>query len=244
MQYLSQRLATKPAKAGEQAPLSGTLAASQRERMLDAAEALIGERGCSGASIEAIVKAAGVSSVTFYEHFEDKEACFVAAFDRAVVETGAALRIAMQEQVGEGEEGAAGTWREQVAGTLRALLVAVAAEPARARLCLVEAQTAGPALRARYEATADAVAVQLRRGRVLDTAPRGLPDTVEEAAVGGIGWLLRQRVESGQTNGIEELLPKLIEIAISPYVDGHQAGLVAAGAGAHSGAAETGSSDG
>jgi AcrR family transcriptional regulator len=219
MQYLSQRLATKPARSGGGIPPSGTLAADQRERILDAAEHLIGERGCSGASIEAIVKAAGVSSVTFYEHFEDKEACFVAAFDRAVVETGAALRVAMQEQAEEGEENGAGPWLEQVGNALGVLLAAVAAEPARARLCLVEAQTAGSALRTRYEATLDAVAVQLRHGRVFDTASRDLPDTVEEAAVGGIAWLLRQRVELGQTDGIEELLPKLTEIAVSPYLN-------------------------
>lgn len=212
MQYLSQRLASKPAKARGEAPPSGTLAAGQRERILDAAEQLIGERGCAGASIEAIVKAARVSSVTFYEHFEDKEACFVATFDRAVVETGAALYAA---RVG-GE-----VWTEQVSGVLRALLATIAARPARARLCLLEAQTSGPTLRARYEATVDAVATQLRQGRLLDTAPRGLPDTVEEAAVGGLAWLLRQRVERGRIDGIEELLPKLTEIVVSPYVGSH-----------------------
>jgi AcrR family transcriptional regulator len=209
MQYLSQRLASKPAKARGEAPPSGTLAADQRQRILDAVESLIGERGCGGTSIEAIVKAAGVSSVTFYEHFGDKEACFLAAFDRAVVETGASLRDAAEP---------AGSWPDRIRATLQALLTAVEAEPARARLCLVEAQAAGPALRARYEATLDALAVELHRGRLLETAPRGLPETVEEAAVGGIAWLLRQRVELGRTDRIGELLPKLTETALSPYL--------------------------
>jgi AcrR family transcriptional regulator len=208
MQYLSQRLATKPARTRGGAPPGDPFAARQRERILDAAEVLIGERGCAGTSIEAIVKAAGVSSVTFYEHFEDKEACFVAAFDRAVLETSAELH-----EAGVGE----GAWREQVGAALGALLAAVAARPERARLCLVEAQTGGPALSARFEATLDAAAAQLRRGRLLDTAPRDLPDTVEEAAVGSIAWLLRQRLEQGQADGIDELLPKLTEIALSPY---------------------------
>jgi len=210
MQYLSQRLASKPAGTGEGDPPAGTVAAQQRERLLDAAEGLIGERGCAGPSIEAIVKAARVSSVTFYEHFADKEACFVAAFDRAVVETGAVLHDAAR---GEGE------WSARVRAALRALLETVAAQPARARLCLVDAQTGGPALCARYETALDAAAVRLRRGRLLDSAPRGLPETVEEAAVGGIAWLLRQRVEAGRTDGIGELLPKLAEIALSPYME-------------------------
>lgn len=208
MEYLSQRLASKPAAARERGVASGPLAAQQRDRILDATEQLIGERGCSGVSVEAIVKAAHVSSVTFYEHFEDKEACFVAAFDRAVVETGAILHLAA---------GGEKDWRERVRTALRTLLAAVEARPARARLCLLEAQAGGPALRSRYEATLDAAAGPLRRGRQLETAPRGLPDTVEEAAVGGIAWLIRQRVELGETDGIEALLPELSEIAISPY---------------------------
>jgi AcrR family transcriptional regulator len=211
MQYLSQRLASTPARTREGAPRSDGLAADQRARILDAAERLVNERGCSGASIEAIVKAAGVSSVTFYEHFADKEACFVAAFDRAVVETATVVREAA---LGSGSDG----WPEQVRAALEALLAAVADRPAGARLCLVEAQVAGPDLRSRYEATLDATAAHLRRGRLLESAPRSLPDTVEEAAAGGIAWLLRQRVELGRIAGIAELLPELVEIALSPYL--------------------------
>ena len=209
MQYLSQRLASRPAPRREKGSIPGPLAAQQRERILDAAERLVGERGCSGTSIEAIVKAAHVSSVTFYEHFEDKEACFVAAFDRAVVETGAILREAA---AGEGE------WPDRVRAALAALVATVEAEPARARLCLLEAQIGGPALRDRSEATLDAAAGQLRRGRLLESAPRDLPETVEEAAAGGIAWLLRQRVEVGAAGGIDAMLPELTEIALSPFI--------------------------
>jgi len=214
MQYLSQRLASKPAKAPGADPPSGSLSADQRRRILDATEQLIGEHGCGGTSIEAIVKGAGVSSVTFYEHFEDKEACFVAAFDRAVVETGTTLNAA-----GEGEE----AWGDRVRAVLGALLATIAAEPDRSRLCLVEGQTGGPLLSARYDATLEAAASRLRQGRLLDTAPRELPETVEEAAVGGIAWLLRQRVERGEAETVEALLPKLVEIALSPYLGAAEA---------------------
>jgi AcrR family transcriptional regulator len=208
MQYLSQRLASKPASARGGAPPSGPLAARQHERILDAAESLIGVHGCSGTSIEAIVKAAGVSSVTFYEHFPDKESCFVAAFDRAVLETAAILREASMGET---------RWPSQVRAVMRALLATIAAQPPRARLCLLEAQTGGAPLRARYDATLDAAVAQLRQGRRLESAPRDLPDTVEEAAVGGIAWLLRQRLETGRTDEIEALFPKLTEIALSAY---------------------------
>ena len=73
MQYLSQRLAAEPVRTRDEERPRGTLAGDQRQRLLDATEALIAEKGATGTTIEAIVKAAGISTVTFYEHFRDKD---------------------------------------------------------------------------------------------------------------------------------------------------------------------------
>jgi AcrR family transcriptional regulator len=208
MQYLSQRLASKPAPKRGGDPPREALPAPQRERILDAAERLIAERGCSGSSIEAIVKAAGVSSVTFYEFFADKEACFVAAFDRAVEAAAAEIQSATQEL----------SWSEQIATGLRTLLAMVAAEPAPARLCLIEAQTGGPALSAHFEAALDRVAAKLREGRSLDTAPATLPATLEEATAGSLAWMLREQLERDGGEGVEALYPQLVDIALAPYL--------------------------
>lgn len=215
MQYLSQRLASKPATKRDGEPPRGSLAAQQRARLLDATEGLIAEQGCAGTSIEAIVKAAGVSSITFYEHFDGKEECFVAAFDRGVEETTRELARAAAGEAPGGEER---SWPERFCSGLRALLATVAANRARARLCLVEAQAGGPALRARYEAVLDRVAAKLREGRELDTAPAGLPRTLEEATAGGLAWLLRERLERGEGDRVEDLYPKLVGIALAPYL--------------------------
>jgi AcrR family transcriptional regulator len=209
MQYLSQRLASKPAPKRGRERDPAALPAPQRERILDASEQLIATRGCAGTPIEAIVKAAGVSSVTFYEFFDGKEECFVAAFDRAVA-------------WGEGELARAGpdelTWPEQIATGLRALIAAIVAGPERAHLCLVEAQTGGPELSARFEVALDRVAEKLREGRGLKTAPPDLPDTHEEATAGALAWLLRERLETGDAEGLEALYPELIDIALAPYL--------------------------
>jgi AcrR family transcriptional regulator len=219
MQYLSQRLAVESTRTREDHRPRGVLAGAQRERILAAAERLIAEKGCSKTTIEAIVKVAGVSSVTFYEHFEDKEACFVAAFDRAVEETRAELR----EAIGEALD-----WPDQIRAGLRALLEAIDADPARARMCLVEAQRGGPQLHTRYEATLDSAAAELSAGRALDSAPAGLSEALEEATAGGLAWLLRERLELGGGGSLEELLPRMIEIALSPYLGDGEARLTAA----------------
>lgn len=192
MQYLSQRLAREPAKKPEERGPDGPLAASQRERLLDAAARLIDELGCVGTSIEAIVKQARVSSVTFYEHFRDKEACFVATFDRAVRELREAVRSELRSGDGAPE-------------ALAALLAAIDADPQRARLCFVEAQRGGPLLRARHDAELEAVAVELS-------------DPLAPAIVGAVAWLIDERLERGGGGGTRDLLPRLTAIVLDPFV--------------------------
>lgn len=214
MQYLSQRLAEKPAPGRGSDAGGGVASAPQRERILDAVERLAAERGLAATSIEAIVEAAGVSSVTFYEFFADKEECFVAAFDRAVAAAAEELALAA-----EGDPAAGGlTWSEAFATGLRALTRLVAARPERARLVLVEAQTGGPQLARRFELVLDRVAAKLREGRGLETAPADLPATHEEATAGALAWLLRERIETGDAEGLEKLYPELVDIALAPYL--------------------------
>jgi AcrR family transcriptional regulator len=210
MQYLSQRLASRPSPGRGEGAAGDAPPTPQRERILDAAERLIAERGCAGTSIEALVKEAGVSSVTFYEFFAGKEECFVAAFDRAVdAGEGELARVATAEEF---------SWPEQIATGLRALSALIATEPERARLCLIEAQTGGPQLSVHFEAALDRVAAKLREGRALATAPPDLPATHEEATAGALAWLLRERLETGDVEGLEALYPQLVDVALAPYL--------------------------
>ena len=86
-----------------------------------------------------------------------------------------------------------------------ALLEAIDAEPARARLCFVEAQKGGPRMRARYEEALDAVAAELS-------------DSLGQAIAGGLAWLLRERLELGGGEGVQGLLPRMTEIVLDPYL--------------------------
>lgn len=213
MQYLSQRLASKPSPRRGGGHSHDALPAPQRERILDAVERLVAEHGFAGTSIEAIVKEAGVSSVTFYEFFEGKEECFLAAFDRAV-DTGAEELVrAISGDPASGEL----SWPEQIATGLRTVTALVVAEPARARLCLVEAQTGGAELSARFDLALDRVAAKLRDGRALETSPPDLPVTHEEATAGALAWLLRERLDRGGGD-VEALYPQLVDIALAPYL--------------------------
>ncbi len=71
---------------------------SQRtlERLLDAAEALIEERGVDGITISAVVKKAGSSVGAFYARFGDKESLLRCVFERFYEQAGATADAALE----------------------------------------------------------------------------------------------------------------------------------------------------
>jgi len=196
------------------------VASQQRERLLAATVQMVAKRGYSGTSIDHIVKSARVGYVAFYDLFDGKEDCFLAAFDRIVEETREALMAAAASE----EE-----WPLKVCAALRALLDLVVADPGRARVGLVEVQAAGREAFAHYERAIESAVPMLREGRKLKREANGFSDTLEEAILGGIAWILHQRLVQGDLGQIEGLLTEMIEIAVAPYLGEAEARALAAG---------------
>ena len=73
------------------------VAASQRTRLLEAVGRAVADRGYAAATIDDIVRDAGVSKKTFYEHFSDKLDCFLAAYEAASDELLEHMRAAQEE---------------------------------------------------------------------------------------------------------------------------------------------------
>ena len=63
----------------------------------------------------------------------------------------------------------------------------------------------------------------LRIGR--EDSPHGddLPETLEETIIGGIFWVIYQRIVLGETEQIEALLPDLVDFALTPYIGAESA---------------------
>jgi AcrR family transcriptional regulator len=194
------------------------VAAHQRERLFAATVDLVAKRGYRNTSIDQIVKAARVGYVAFYELFEGKEDCFLAAFDRIIAEATGALAEAVA-----GVEG----WPQQIAAALACLLDMIVADPKRARIALVEAQGASPRAYSHYEEVIDRAAPKLREGRELSRTSAQLSATLEEATLGGIVWIVHQRLLRGPIEAPDSLLREAIQIALSPYIGDGEARRVA-----------------
>lgn len=223
---LSERLSTLP--PGRHLVPPDFVAQNQRERMLLATAELVAERGYQKTTIELIAKTARVALSTFYEQFSSKEECFLAAFD----ETVASAAEVFEELIDPEQD-----WADQIASGLEIFLEMVVKEPARARLCIVEAQAAGGASMARYQAMLEQVAPKLREGRTHNPRASRLPDGLEVAIVGGLAWLVHQRLLAGRVDDIKGLLPEMLQVTLTPYVGEVEAGRAADAAQARAAAA-------
>ena len=116
---------------------------------------------------------------------------------------------------------AAGTfesWPQQVRAGLTAFLDYVAAEPALARTCMVEALSAGPAAVKYHEESQQVFVSLLRLGRSVSSNGSELPEALEEAVVGGVFWIVYQRLTGDTEEAVTALLPELVEFALVPYL--------------------------
>jgi AcrR family transcriptional regulator len=148
----------------------------------------VSERGAANVSVGHVVGRSGVSRRTFYEIFDDREDCFLAAFDEALQHTEAMVVPAY---------GTGGAWQTRVRAGLTALLGFLDSDRAAARLLIVESLAAGPgALERRRQVIAQLVSV-LDLGRTEGSAKLDPPALTAEAIVGGLLSVLHGRLVGG-----------------------------------------------
>ena len=177
------------------------VAASQRARLLEAVGRVVAEKGYAAATIEDVVRDAGVSKKTFYEHFSDKLDCFLAAYEAASDELLAHVRAA--------QEGADGEWLVRTRAGIHAYLRWLAAEPALARVFLIEIAAAGPAALELRERMRDRYANRMRELQ----SPNTVPDEIFHAVVAGADDLVVRRLREG--GDLLELEPALVYLQVS-----------------------------
>ncbi|MGA7703952.1 MAG: TetR/AcrR family transcriptional regulator [Solirubrobacteraceae bacterium] len=195
----------------------------QRARMLTAMLQEVSERGAAKVNVGHVVARSGVSRRTFYEIFDDREDCFLAAFDEALQHAAAVVVPAY---------GTGGAWLARVRASVTALLGFLDRDRAAARLLVVESLAAGPeALRRRQEVISRLVAV-VDRGRSDAKAKLDPPALTAEAIVGGLLSVLHGRLatsheretrtKDGRLDTVEssllELAGPLMGMIVLPYL--------------------------
>lgn len=190
------------------------VAQNQRERLLTALAEGLYERGYERTTVAAIGKRAAVSKSDFYKHFESKEACFVAAYDDVVERIRERLLAGCAQRA---------SWAGGVLDALASLLDFLAAEPARARLVLVEGLRAGKGIYDRFQEALHSFVPYLRDGAPAPPEGPRPPAATDEAVVGGIASLLSRRVLAEEMEQLRDFLPEIGEFALTPYLGAAEA---------------------
>jgi AcrR family transcriptional regulator len=197
---------------GRYAAPRAVVAESQRERLLVAMADATATKGYANVAVADVIERAGVSRRSFYEHFANKEECFLAAYDAGVE--------ALLAAIGEAEAGAGGLLEGARAGT-EVYLQLLADNPAFARTFLIEVLGAGPAALERRDAVhqrfadrlADAhaaIAEQLGASARLPTpAPY-----IFRAAVGAIHELVIDRLLKQGAEALPGLVDAILEVEL------------------------------
>jgi AcrR family transcriptional regulator len=123
---------------GQAAVAGGLVTASARGRLLEAIAQAVATKGYTATTVGDVVSRAGMSRKTFYDHFSDKEDCFLAACTY-VADT-------LHDACGHALD-AAPTPRERIELLVRTYLRALRASPRGAIAFIIEARAATPRVR-------------------------------------------------------------------------------------------------
>lgn len=193
-------------RAGRQ---GGHVAEMQRRRLLTATVELAFEGGVQALSVATLCERAGLSRRTFYDLFDERDACLHAAFEDAVDVAARAVSRAAAGQV---------RWRERIRAGLTALLSLLDHEPGMGRLLIVEALGCGSrTLEVRKRALVQAAAI-VDQGRADARAGRESPPLTAEGIVGAVFSVIHARMLERDPRPLTELTGSLMALIVHPYL--------------------------
>jgi AcrR family transcriptional regulator len=158
------------------------VARSQRERIFAAMVALSTARGYEATSIADLLELSGVSRKAFYEHFANKQECFLATL-REILERSARAIVPLSDGRGT---------------ALAAFTELITSQPAASRMCFVESFAAGPeAVALIDQAVAGFEGLYAQAFDARDGEQRMAPELVV-AIVGGLRKVIYTRLRLGR----------------------------------------------
>src|SRR5947209_9010998 len=130
-----------------------TVTGTLRERLLDGLAASITEDGYRSTTVADIVRRARTSRRTFYEHFTDKEACFVALLTDANAQMIRHIEAAVDARA---------PWRTQVRQAVDAWIACVESRPAITLSWIRDVPSLGSASRTLQRGTMEAFVTMIQ----------------------------------------------------------------------------------
>lgn len=179
---------------------------AQRDRLLTGMVEVVADKGYGAATVADVLKRVRISRETFYQHFRDKQDCFLAAFDAASDQL-----IAMMEAALGSPEDPALVRLDRVLATY---LGALAAAPTLARTFLIEVYGAGREAVTRRIAVQERFAVAIADVLLRDERWSAGIDAhfAGRAVIGAVSALVTAYVDAGRCAELPELRGQLLDL--------------------------------
>lgn len=188
----------------------GQLSDLQRSRIISATFDVCSERGAANVTVAHVVERSGVSRRTFYDLFNDREDCLLAAFEQA-------LEYA-RERVIPAYDSVRG-WREGTRAGLVALLRFLDEEPTIGRILIVESLSGGPLTSSRRAEVLGSLLEAVERERAKTKAAGAtIPPLTGEGLLGGVLTVLYSRLVEDDRAPLVELTNPLMSMIVLPYL--------------------------
>ncbi len=181
----------------------------QRSRLLMGAVDAIEEHGYPHTTVSQITSRVRISRRTFYQLFENREACLMAIFEDV-------MGAIEQELVAANLEGLA--WRERVRGGLWVILSFLDREPALARVCVIQTLRGGAGVLERREVVLARLAGVLDEGRGTHSRGGECTPLTAEGLVGAAFGIVYARLLRGERRPLTDLLGELMGMIVLPYM--------------------------
>ncbi|MFJ4652009.1 TetR/AcrR family transcriptional regulator [Nocardia sp. NPDC088792] len=190
--------------------------AERRQRFLDAAIRIFGERGYADCSLADVCAAAGLSKRQFYEEFETREDVLVAAYDQIQDQAALTLAAALAELGPDPDP------TTTVTHALTAYLGSLGSDPHRAKVAFVEVVGVSERMerhrRARRHAWADTISSAIEPLAGPGAHTRGTPGLAGSALIGAINGLAHEWLLSDPRPPVADLVDVLVPMAVSLIV--------------------------
>jgi AcrR family transcriptional regulator len=197
--------------AGETKPPTSTLRlviSPKRQRILEGMLEVVGTEGYDAASVRAVLARTGLYRQAFYDNFEDKDACYLEAFDFGVERLEAVVVAAAASEA---------NWQGKLRAGLAALLDELDANPDTGRALIVEVHAAGEEALAKRTEAMGRITQFVDMARAEADEEESPPAIAPEGIVAGIHAVIHSRLAAGESEGYRELLPEFMYFAVLPY---------------------------
>jgi AcrR family transcriptional regulator len=178
---------------------------SQRERLYAAAVACLATRGYEQTSVADLLELSGVSRSAFYQHFGDKEDCFLAAFGEV-----AKMAIGLVRHELDGP----GSMEERANRAIRRLAQVIVDQPAAAQVYFTEIYTIGERGREAVEEATAALETLIMDAIGETHGGNRLPGGLLQGVLGGAQSVIQSHLRRGDVGLLTDRAVDLWEWAL------------------------------